>query len=258
MRLSELQTGQKGYITKVYGNGAFRKRLLEMGFVRGEEVKSILNAPLKDPIKYEIMEYEVSLRRSEAVMIEISMLESDAWKNLPDMEGSFPGEEPENGRETGQAGRNGSNESPYPPEKKIKVALVGNPNSGKTSIFNLASGAHERVGNYSGVTINSKEGHLKHDGDLFTLIDLPGTYSLSAYSPEELYVRKDLIDESPDVIINVVSASALERSLYLTTELIDLQRPMVIALNMYDCSSSSYMFKAITIGRCRSISSVVR
>src|SRR5690554_5846850 len=233
MRLSELQTGQKGYITKVYGSGAFRKRLLEMGFVRGEEVKSILNAPLKDPIKYEIMEYEVSLRRSEAVMIEISMLESDILHNTPGVEEASLYELSGNGQ-VGEAINLAGGEERHHPEKRIKVALVGNPNAGKTSIFNLASGAHERVGNYSGVTVNSKEGHLKHDGYLFTLVDLPGTYSLSAYTPEELFVRKELIEEQPDVIINVVSASALERNLYLTTELIDLQVPMVIALNMYD------------------------
>lgn len=241
MRLSELQTGQKGYITKVYGNGAFRKRLLEMGFVRGEEVKSILNAPLKDPIKYEIMEYEVSLRRGEAVMIEISMLESDVKKtsylNEEILSDDFSGK---GGMETNEMPSNhlqdkvNVHSENHHPEKHIKVAMVGNPNSGKTSIFNLASGAHERVGNYSGVTINSKEGHLKHRGYFFTMVDLPGTYSLSAYTPEELFVRKTLLEEAPDVIINVVSASTLERNLYLTTELIDLQVPMVIALNMYD------------------------
>lgn len=218
----------------MYGSGSFRKRLLEMGFVRGEEVKSILNAPLKDPIKYEIMEYEVSLRRSEAVMIEISMLESDTRGHVPASEQLPFLEESGNGHETAVIPMLPANEGEYQAEKKIKVALVGNPNSGKTSIFNLASGAHERVGNYSGVTVNSKEGHLKHNGYLFTLVDLPGTYSLSAYTPEELFVRKELVEESPDVIINVVSASALERNLYLTTELIDLQVPMVIALNMYD------------------------
>src|SRR5690554_7885953 len=162
MRLSELQTGQKGYITKVYGSGAFRKRLLEMGFVRGEEVKSILNAPLKDPIKYEIMEYEVSLRRSEAVMIEISMLESDILHNTPGVEEASLYELSGNGQ-VGEAINLAGGEERHHPEKRIKVALVGNPNAGKTSIFNLASGAHERVGNYSGVTVNSKEGHLKHD-----------------------------------------------------------------------------------------------
>ncbi len=233
MRLSELKTGQKAYITKVNGSGAFRKRILEMGFVRGQEVRSILNAPLKDPIKYEIMEYEVSLRRSEAVMVEISVLASDA-RGLTDLSEQLPEEEGlQNGHPLLYTG-NGQGNGAAHTEKNIRVALVGNPNAGKTSIFNLASGAHEHVGNYSGVTVNSKEGRLTHNGYTFTLTDLPGTYSLSAYTPEELYVRKHILEEKPDVIVNVVSASALERNLYLTTELIDLEVPVVIALNMYD------------------------
>lgn len=234
MRLSELQTGQKAYIIKVSGSGAFRKRILEMGFVRGQEVRSVLNAPLKDPIKYELMEYEVSLRRSEAVMVEISMLAADAFKN-----GTAAADllSPETFERTGngiEVRKSYNGEQTHQQEKNIKVALVGNPNAGKTSIFNLASGGHERVGNYGGVTVNSKEGTLQHNGYTFRLVDLPGTYSVSAYTPEELFVRKHILDEKPDVIINVVSASALERNLYLTTELLDLEVPLVIALNMYD------------------------
>ena len=231
MRLSELQTGQKAYIIKVNGSGAFRKRILEMGFVRGQEVRSILNAPLKDPIKYEIMEYEVSLRRSEAVLVEICMLAADIRKNGAESD-ALPDTEVYEGN--GAEHHIHHTSTQHQQEKNIRVALVGNPNAGKTSIFNLASGAHEHVGNYSGVTVNSKEGTLKHNGYTFRLVDLPGTYSLSAYTPEELFVRKHILEEKPDVIVNVVSASALERNLYLTTELIDLEVPMVIALNMYD------------------------
>lgn len=245
MRLSELQTGQTAYIKKVYGNGAFRKRILEMGFVRGEEVKSILNAPLKDPIKYGIMEYEVSLRRSEAVMVEIAMIKAEALQNGYQHDEQLPNIYTSNAinyknydtysAKTVNGDYKSSNVSEKDvKEKNIKVALVGNPNSGKTSIFNLASGAHEHVGNYGGVTIDSKEGYLKHSGYNFTIVDLPGTYSLSSYSPEELYARNYILEEKPDVIVNVVSASALERNLYLTTELLDLEIPMVIALNMYD------------------------
>ena len=227
MRLSELQTGDKAYIIKVNGSGAFRKRILEMGFVRGQEVKAILNAPLKDPIKYGIMDYEVSLRRSEAVLIEISKLKEDLLRqeDVDDeiSDDEFPEEETHETHHVKDTHK-----------KIIRVALVGNPNAGKTSIFNLASGAHEHVGNYSGVTVDAKEGTLKHNGYTFKLTDLPGTYSLSAYSPEELYVRKYIFEEKPDVIINVVASSALERNLYLTTELIELEKPMVVALNMYD------------------------
>lgn len=230
MRLSELHTGEKAYIVKVNGSGAFRKRLLEMGFVRGQEVRSILNAPLKDPIKYNIMEYEVSLRRSEAVMIEISMVKNDVPKY----------EEATTERDAIEDIRENFNRlslthsASQIDAKTITVALVGNPNSGKTSIFNIASGSHEHVGNYSGVTVDAKEGKLKHGGYTFRMIDLPGTYSLSAYTPEELYVRKYILEEKPDIIINVVAASTLERNMYLTTELMELKAPMVIALNMYD------------------------
>lgn len=118
--------------------------------------------------------------------------------------------------------------------RTINVALVGNPNCGKTSLFNIASGAHEHVGNYSGVTVDAKEGFFDFQGYHFRIVDLPGTYSLSAYTPEEIYVRKHIIDETPDVIINVVDASNLERNFYLTTQLIDMNVRMVIALNMYD------------------------
>lgn len=234
MRLSELQTGQKAYIVKVNGSGAFRKRILEMGFVREREVKSILNAPLKDPIKYQIMGYEVSLRRSEAVMIEICMLKDDiigrySYDIQKENETQVFTEEHNYQNPVGKKQQKNRKD-----ENSIHVALVGNPNAGKTSIFNLASGAHEHVGNYSGVTVDAKEGRLKHNGYTFTLVDLPGTYSLSAYTPEELFVRSYILEQKPDVVINVVAASALERNLYLTTELIELEVPMVIALNMYD------------------------
>lgn len=236
MRLSELHTGETAYILKVNGNGAFRKRLQEMGFVRGQEVKAILNAPLKDPIKYEIMDYEVSLRRSEAVMIEITMLREEVEQKKKQWQSDA-----EIHTDEGFTSRTGESSESIVQEnrqhkvpKNIKVALVGNPNSGKTSIFNLASGAHEHVGNYSGVTVDAKEGTLHHQGYTFTLVDLPGTYSLAGYTPEELYVRRYIVEEQPDIVINVVAASAIERSLYLTTELIDMEVPMVIALNMYD------------------------
>ena len=222
MRLSELQPGQSAVITKILGHGAFRKRVMEMGFVRGHEVASILNAPLKDPVKYRIMDYEVSLRRAEADMIEVESLEH--WNNS-------------NSEPTGhstEAHEESENLVEVRKDKIINVALVGNPNCGKTSLFNRVSGAHEHVGNYAGVTVGAKAGKLFHKGYQFNIVDLPGTYSLSAYSPEELYVMRYLREETPDVIVNVVVASNLERNLYLTTELIDMNRSMVIDLNMYD------------------------
>ncbi|MDR1370788.1 MAG: ferrous iron transport protein B, partial [Dysgonamonadaceae bacterium] len=220
MKLSDLKTGEKGIIVKVTGRGAFRKRIVEMGFIRGKAVEVLLNAPLNDPIKYRIMGYEVSLRRSEANLVEV-VSEGAAREEL-------------NGQAPLTIDDNRLREIAEERSKTINVALVGNPNSGKTSLFNMASGAHERVGNYSGVTVDAREGKFKHKGYTFKLYDLPGTYSLSAYSPEELYVRQQINNGNPDVIINVVAASNLERNLYLTTQLIDMDSNVVIALNMYD------------------------
>lgn len=194
MKLSELKTGEHGVIEKVRGHGGFRKRIIEMGFIRGQEVEVLLNAPLHDPVKYKLMGYEVSLRRQEAEMIEVS----------------------------------------FPDRDVVNVALIGNPNCGKTSLFNFASGAHGHVGNYSGVTVDASVAHASFEGFDFNLTDLPGTYSLSCYSPEELYVREHLQKQHPDVVINVIDSSNLERNLYLTTQLVDMNVKMVCALNMYD------------------------
>ncbi len=224
MLLSELQNGEKGVIVKVNGSGAFRKRILEMGFVKGKTIVVILNAPLKDPIKYKIMDYEVSLRRSEASLVEVIPEKDIIAHSSDDSHEAF----------TNRVVSETSNHHANDDTKKIKVALVGNPNAGKTSLFNFASGSHEHVGNYGGVTVNSKEGFFKHKGYQITIIDLPGTYSISAYTPEELFVRRHIVSEHPDVIVNVVAASNLERNLYLTTELIDMEVKFVMALNMYD------------------------
>lgn len=227
MRLSELQTGEKGVIIKVMGHGGFRRRIIEMGFIKGKTVEVLLNAPLKDPIKYKIMGYEISLRRQEAAMIEV-MGEEEARESMQETHFHDPIAEDIPVSEAKLK------EIASGKRRTINVALVGNPNCGKTSLFNVASGSHEHVGNYSGVTVDAKEGHFDFQGYHFRLVDLPGTYSLSAYSPEELYVRKHIIDETPDVIINVVDAGNLERNLYLTAQLIDMNVRMVVALNMYD------------------------
>ena len=227
MRLSELKTGERGVIVKVNGHGGFRKRIIEMGFVRGNKVKVVLNAPLKDPIEYEIIGYKISLRREQADKIEV-ISESEAKKMISEMEDLPAIEADEAFLESEMSALAEAK------RKEIRVALVGNPNCGKTSLFNIASGAHEHVGNYSGVTVDAKEGVFEHGGYRFMIVDLPGTYSLSAYSPEELYVRKNLLEELPDVVINVVDASNLQRNLYLTTQLIDMNLRVVMALNMYD------------------------
>lgn len=235
MRLSELKTGEKGVIVKVLGHGGFRKRIVEMGFIRGKIVTVLLNAPLQDPVKYKIMGYEISLRHTEAAMIEVMstnearQLEEEEARKLGMTEISDSV-----GTEDGNVTDEQLHRAAIKKSHTINVALVGNPNCGKTSLFNFASGAHERVGNYSGVTVDAKEGHAQFEGYQFNLVDLPGTYSLSAYSPEELYVRKQIIENTPDVIINVIDASNIERNLYLTTQLVDMNLKIVGALNMFD------------------------
>src|SRR5574344_74561 len=233
MRLSELNTGEKGVVVKVLGHGGFRKRIVEMGFIKGKIVEVLLNAPLRDPVKYRIMGYEISLRHDEADMIEI-ISEDEAKRleteqklvGLPDSHGLIDEDETLTDEELKALA--------LKKRRTINVALVGNPNCGKTSLFNIASGAHEHVGNYSGVTVDAKDGYFDFEGYHFCIVDLPGTYSLSAYSPEELYVRKQIIDKTPDIIVNVIDSSNLERNLYLTTQLIDMNLRMVVALNMYD------------------------
>ena len=232
MRLSELKTGEKGIIVKVLGHGGFRKRIIEMGFIRGKIVTVMLNAPLQDPVKYRIMGYEVSLRHSEAEMIEI--VSTDEAKKIEEEERQKLGLTSVSENVSNSDGDVLLHKAALEKSHTINVALVGNPNCGKTSLFNFVSGAHERVGNYSGVTVDAKEGHAEYKGYIFNIVDLPGTYSLSAYSPEELYVRKQITESTPDVIINVIDASNLERNLYLTTQLVDMNLKIVGALNMFD------------------------
>ena len=246
-RLSELKTGETGLIVKILGHGAFRKRVMEMGFVKGREVKVILSAPLRDPIKYELMGYEVSLRRSEASLIEVVTIAettdegrepqphtTDTHIDTDTPPAAIPGAAPDAEPEIKRIADIRAEQEVSERTHHINVALIGNPTCGKTSLFNALTGSSEHVGNYSGVTVDAKKGSAKYKGYTFEMVDLPGTYSLASYSPEELYVRKYLRDETPDVIINVVDASNIERNMYLTTELIDTDRSMVIALNMFD------------------------
>ena len=220
MNLSELKNNERAVIVKVKGRGAFRKRITEMGFIKGETVTVIKNAPLKDPIEYSIMGYHISLRRSEAALIEV-VTEEEARK--------FVKEE-----YNGTIGNNILKSSAKKKSRHINIALVGNPNCGKTTLFNNITGSREHVGNYGGVTVDAKKASRRYRGYKFNITDLPGTYSITAYSPEELYVRKHIFDEVPDIVLNVIDASNLERNLYLTSRLIDMDIKIVIALNMYD------------------------
>lgn len=247
MKLSDLKTGERGVIVKVMGHGGFRKRIVEMGFIKGKVVDVLQNAPLHDPVKYKLMGYEVSLRHSEADMIEVisveeaERIEKENKQNKSNNPSDIYDEAANNASVEDKSAPNPTpltegqlRDAAMKKRRTINVALVGNPNCGKTSLFNFASGAHERVGNYSGVTVDAKVGHAEFEGYEFNIVDLPGTYSLSAYSPEELYVRKQIIENTPDVIINVIDTSNLERNLYLTTQLIDMHLRMVCALNMFD------------------------
>jgi ferrous iron transport protein B len=216
--LYDLKAGDEGIILKIKGRGQFRQRLSEMGFVIGKRVTVIKKAPLRDPIEYMIMGYHISLRNSEALLIEVEI----------------GGKSKENQSSNGVLFSEDETGSWHEKSKHIQVALVGNPNSGKTTLFNYASGAREKVGNYAGVTVNSKEARYKQSGYTFSIVDLPGTYSLKSYSPEEIFLRNYIFDNKPDIIVNIVDASNLERNLYLTTQLIDMGVQLVIALNMYD------------------------
>jgi ferrous iron transport protein B len=216
--LYDLNEGESGIILKIKGRGQFRQRLSEMGFVVGKKVSVIKKAPLRNPVEYEIMGYHISLRNSEAQLIEV------------DIEGIQSDFHPTNGVLFSED----ENSTWLEKTKNIQIALVGNPNSGKTTLFNFASGLKEKVGNYAGVTVDSKEARYKQSGYTFSIVDLPGTYSLKSYSPEEIYLRNYIFDNKPDIVVNIVDASNLERNLYLTTQLIDMGVQIVIALNMFD------------------------
>ena len=244
-RLSELNTGEKGVIVKILGHGGFRKRIIEMGFIQGKTVEVVHRAPLQDPVEYQILGYHVSLRLKEASQIEVISVEEAehlAQEHNPKTGNFIP--TCIGCKEAGCKFRDSIQQTTQEEDalyrgareksKEITVALVGNPNCGKTSLFNRASGSHQRVGNYSGVTVDAVKGKMYYKGYRFTLIDLPGTYSISAYSPEEKYVRHSIVNDKPDVILNVVDSSNLERNLFLTTQLIDMNLRMVIALNMFD------------------------
>ena len=184
MTLNDLDIGQSGYIVKIRGNETFRHRLMEMGFKTNEKVTLLHKAPLNDPLLFQVMGSKVSLRRSEAINIEITTEEElQELENVDTLSTNI-------------------NHLITKRSKNIEVALIGNPNSGKTTIFNYASRAHEHVGNYAGVTVDAKTGIIEYRDYKITLVDLPGTYSLQVFSPEEAYVRHYLLQKMPDVIIN--------------------------------------------------------
>ncbi len=220
LRLSDVNNGESCLIVKVNGYGGFRHRIMEMGFIKGKNVTVVKNAPFQDPIEYNLLGSHISLRRSEAELIEVVRIDENGDKNMDNFATTTTDNDWHHIVQT--------------QSKIINVALVGNPNSGKTSLFNRATGQHEKVGNYGGVTIDAKAGVFKHKGYTINLIDLPGTYSITEYTPEELFVRKYISESHPDIVLNVLDTSNLERNMYLTTQLIDMNVRIVACLNMYD------------------------
>ena len=239
MRLSELHTGERGVIVKVFGHGGFRKRIIEMGFIKGKTVRVILNAPLRDPIEYEVMDYKISLRRSEAALIEVigeeealAKAQQEATENRMPL---HPTAEEE--AELQQRLLHKMEKMADEKRRTIYVALLGNPNCGKTSLFNIASGAHEHVGNYSGVTVGAKDGFFDFtakNGNTyhFRIVDLPGTYSLSSTSEDEEIARDFILFGQPDVTVMVADATRLERNMNLILQVLQITDKAVLCVNL--------------------------
>ncbi len=230
MKLSELQIGKSGVIKDVGGSGALRQHFLDMGMIPGAEVTVVKLAPMGDPMELQVHGYELTLRLAEAAQIEIDSIEKR----------SNPHARVENGKESehpglGEDGRYHSkkDENPLPEGTKLTYALVGNQNCGKTTLFNQLTGSNQHVGNFPGVTVDRKDGSIKGYPNT-NITDLPGIYSMSPYSSEEIVSRNFVLNEHPKAIINIVDATNIERNLYLTMQLLEMDIPMVVALNMMD------------------------
>lgn len=237
MTLKELSNGQTAKITAVGGEGALRQHFLDMGIIPGAEITFIKLAPMGDPIEFQIHGYELTLRVDDAAHIDCVPIKasqhttapasSTKGKPITDKEHEHPG--------LGEGGRyhSKSHAHPLPKDTTLTFALVGNQNCGKTTLFNQLTGANQHVGNFPGVTVDRKDGVIR--GYSNTLVtDLPGIYSMSPYSSEEIVSRNFVLNEKPKAIINIVDATNIERNLYLTMQLLEMNIPMVVALNMMD------------------------
>ena len=232
MTIKDLKEGQSATICTVGGDGALRQHFLDMGVILGIEVKLIKYAPMGDPLEIRIHDYELTLRLADAEQIEVSDKKSDEDEHRKDNKKDkalveHPG--------LGEGGKYHvkADEHPLPKDEILTFALVGNQNCGKTTLFNQLTGSNQHVGNFPGVTVDRKEGMIKGYPDT-RVTDLPGVYSLSPYSSEEIVTRQFVFDEKPKGIINIVDATNIERNLYLTMQLMELDIPMVLALNMMD------------------------
>lgn len=232
MTIKDLPAGKSATILKVGGDGALRQHFLDMGLIQGAEVTVIKYAPMGDPVELRIHSYELTIRLSDAEQIEVSepyCIDNKAVENVK--MNSIVKEHPG----FGEGGRyhDKENENPLPDDEKLTFALVGNQNCGKTTLFNVLTGSNQHIGNFPGVTVDRKDGVIKGYPD--TLItDLPGIYSMSPYSSEEIVTREFLLMDKPKGIINILDATNIERNLYLSMQLMELGIPMVIALNMMD------------------------
>ncbi len=243
MTLSDLKNKEVAYVESVGVGGALQMRLEEMGLVRGQAVKRLYAAPLGTPIVFKVMGQMVSLRRSEAALVSVSaepVSGEDAAAPAAPAAPLPPAAEPHAAAcAVGCPSCGGTHQHKDSGEDALTIALVGNPNCGKTAFFNAACGGHERTGNYAGVTVTSVEGHTELDGRKLRIIDLPGTYSLHSFSPDEAYVMHELAKGKVDVVLNVIDVNNLERNLLLTMQLRSMGKPVVCVLNMYDEFSQS-------------------
>ena len=232
MTLDELKVGQSARIEAVGGDGALRRHFLDMGVIPGAEITLVQFAPMGDPVEYRIHGYELTLRKADGAKIDVTPVE--------ETEGEEPGEDRRPVRpmehpglgEEGKFHPKGSGD-PLPEGTKLTFALVGNQNCGKTTLFNQLTGSNQHVGNFPGVTVDRKDGVIRGTKDA-VVTDLPGIYSMSPYTGEELVARDFVLDEKPHAIINIVDVTSIDRSLYLTMQLLELGIPMVVALNMMD------------------------
>ncbi len=229
MTLRDLEIGKSAIIETVGGEGALRQHFLDMGVIPGAEVTPIRLAPLGDPMELRIHGYELTLRLADAEKIEVR--ESEKTERHPEIRKKSRKEHPGLGEEGRYHSR--KDEKPLPDGTLLTFALVGNQNSGKTTLFNQLTGSNQHVGNFPGVTVDRKDGPIRRHSDTM-VTDLPGIYSMSPYSSEELVSRNFVLDEKPIALINIVDATNVERNLYLTMQLIELNIPMVVALNMMD------------------------
>ena len=230
MTIADLKPGQSARVTEVGGEGALRQHFLDMGVIPGASLTLVKLAPLGDPMELRIHGYELTLRIADAARIGVELTDTEPYKSAPgkrSRESSHPGL-----GEEGKFHPKGSGD-PLPDGTLLTFALVGNQNSGKTTLFNQLTGANQHVGNFPGVTVDRKDGVIR--GQPNTLVtDLPGIYSMSPYSNEELVSRDFVLKEKPKAIINIVDATNIERNLYLTMQLLEMNTPMVVALNMMD------------------------